>query len=77
MHPFDLSTLSQCTICKITFNNTREYKDFNSNSKCEISKETKTEKVLHMISHFDQDILKSIKKNKDGTSYQCLLVREY
>ena len=38
--------------------------------------EQKTEKALHMIEHFEQELRTHIKRNKDGTAFLCLLVRK-
>ena len=42
----------------------------------EFTDEEKTEKTLHMIEHFEQELRTHVKRNKDETAFLCLLVRK-
>ena len=75
-HRFNVFTLSECLVCSKKFKDMRQTIDPTRNNYKEFTEKQKTEKVLHMIEHFEQEIRAHIKRNKDGTAFKCLLVRK-
>ena len=76
MRPFDIYNLTECIVCKSNFNDIRKNIEPTRNSFDGVMNETKTEIILHMIKHFDQEIRHHIRTNKNGPSFICLLVRK-
>ena len=73
---FNIFTLFECLVCNKKFKDMRQTIDRTRNNYKGLIDEQKTEKALHMIEHFEQELRTHIKRNKDGTAFLCLLVRK-
>ena len=73
---FNIFTLFECLVCNKRFKDMRQTIDRTRNNYKGLIDEQKTEKALHMIEHFEQELRTHIKRNKDGTAFLCLLVRK-
>ena len=73
---FNIFSLFECLVCSKKFKDLRPTIDHTRNNYKESTDVQKTEKLLHMIEHFEQELRTHIKRNKDGTAFLCLLVRK-